>query len=457
MRTLKANTVLKTLRAACGALVVFLATPAHAALPTPHQLQVFASLDDTQRVQLLIKLARSGDADAVNLLLQKHPLQGPYARNRNLYIKGLLQKNQGDFTGAAETFRAALADDPNLTLVRAELAQTLVILEEDDSATHHLRLLAADAPDEKAASGVRAFIDQVDARTPYKISGYVSLAPSTNLNNGSKRTTVYTPIGGGLNLGINEDSREQSGVGVAAGFNAAYNKRLGNNYTLVAAAGASVRLYTKPDYNTYTLSQSLELRRLMDKGHIGLGAVSSQTLDEDKIWPNFASYGPRMSLSLHMTPKDLFGASATYEWRNSLENGGTDSTAILLDTSLTHAIDSTFTATAFGGLDFIDTDRKSTSYATLSGGLSVYKELASGITATATWQVAKTKFDGYDALLGTVREDTRLSGSLTLTKRDLNIYGFAPAITYAYANNFSNSNLYDFDNHGVDVRLTKDF
>jgi outer membrane protein len=44
-----------------------------------------------------------------------------------------------------------------------------------------------------------------------------------------------------------------------------------------------------------------------------------------------------------------------------------------------------------------------------------------------------------------------------LTKRDWNIIGFAPSISYNYTNNLSNINLYDYDNHAVDFRLTKDF
>jgi outer membrane protein len=456
MRTLRHHHIKAILRAACGALAFWCATPAQAAPPTPEQFAMFDSMDGTQRVQLLIKLAKDGNADAVNALLQQYPLTGPYARNRSLYIKGLLQKSQGDFTGAADTFRTALADDPNLTLVRAELAQTLVILEEDDSATHHLRLLAADAPDEKAASGVRAFIDQVDSRRPYKMSGYVSVAPSSNLNNGSKRNTVYSPIWG-VNMTIDEGSKETSGIGIAAGANAAYTKRLGNDFMLVAAGGANVRLYDDKDFNSYTLSQSLELRRLIDKGYLGLGAVASQNLDEEQIWPNYASYGPRLSASLQMTPKDHFSASATYEWRNSLEDTGSDSTAILLDTAWTHAIDSSFTATVFGGVDMIGTESKLSSYDTVSGGLSIYKELPSGITLAVTGQAAKSQFGAYNALLGVTREDTKLSGSITLTKRDFNILGFAPALTYAYANNISNINLYDYDNHGIDFRLTKDF
>ena len=169
-------------------------------------------------------------------------------------------KSQGNLTGAAEKFRAALAQDPSLTLVRSELAQTLVELQEDDSAKHHLQLLAADAPNEQTASGIRSFIDQVDARKPYKFSGFVSLAPSTNLNSGSKRDTIYAP-GVGQTFDINSSSKATSGFGVAGGVNGGYTKRLGNDFSFVAGAGANVRLYDDKDFNSYSLSQTAEIRR----------------------------------------------------------------------------------------------------------------------------------------------------------------------------------------------------
>jgi tetratricopeptide (TPR) repeat protein len=159
--------------AALCALNCFVSPVVLAAVPNTQQLVSYEQATEIERVKLLLHLAKTGDVEAVDVLLAKYPLQGPHANNRALFIEGLLLKSQGKLTQAAEKFRAALAQDPSLTLVRSELAQTLVELQEDDSAKHQLQLLAADAPSEEAASGIRSFIDQVDARTPFKFSGYV--------------------------------------------------------------------------------------------------------------------------------------------------------------------------------------------------------------------------------------------------------------------------------------------
>jgi outer membrane protein len=453
MRTLMGSINSIVQRAALCALVLFVAVPAHATSPNTLQLAAYEQASELERVRLLMSIAKSPDADQVTYLLKLHPLEGPYAANRTLFIEGMVLKSKGKYTEAAKNFRAALADDPKLTLVRAELAETLVILQQDDSAMHHLRLLAAEAPNEQAATGIRSFIDQVDARTPYKFTGYVSFAPSTNVNSGSKHTTVYSPA-----LGINFATEQpKSGLGVAGGVSGAYSKRLGDDLMFVASGGVDARLYDDPIFNSYGMNQSLELRHLLQQGYVGIGLVSSQQLDNQNYEPSYISYGPRVSASLQVSPLDHLSISVFHEWSEPFIQGAKNSTTLMLDAAWTHAWDATLNATLFGGFDHVKTDLKVSSYQTVSAGLSVYKELTYGITVNIVGQVGKIDYAGFNALAGVTRSDKKVSGSLTLTKRDFNFQGFAPSATYSLSDTFSNINNYDSVSHAVDFRLTKDF
>ena len=440
-------------RAALCALVLFLPVSAEAATPSAAQLATYESMPENERVKLLVFMAKSPEAENVIPLLHRYPLQGPFAANRKLFLEGLVFKTKGKYTQAAAKFRAALADDPSLTLVRSELAETLVILQEDDSALHQLKLLEAEAPDAQAASSIRSFIDQVDSRRPYTVTGYVSLAPSSNLNGGSSHTTVYSPT-----LKVNlTPAAPQSGIGIASGISGAFTKRLGNDLMFVASGGADARLYNDHDFNSYDLSQSLEMRYLVPKGYLSLGAISSQQLDNDTYGPNYLSYGPRISTSLQLTPQDHVSLSAAYEWHNNLVKGATDATAVMLDGSITHAWNSAFNTTVFAGFDKIMTPADVTSYHTFSGGLSVYKELTYGISATLTGTVTKTDYEGINGIAAKKRSDNRLVSSIAITKRDINLFGFAPSLSYSFVDNFSNIDNYDYTAHAVDFRLTKDF
>lgn len=442
-------------RAVFCALILFCAPVQFAtAAPNAMQIAAFESASETDRVKLLMHLAKIGQHNDAAFLLESYPLQGPHAANRTLFIEGLILNANRDHTGAAKKYRTALASDPKLTLVRAELAKTLVVLEQDGSAKHHLNLLAAEAPTEGAAKDVRSFIDQIDSRKPYTISGYVSLAPSTNMNQGSKRKTVFSnnPI-----WQISDSSKAKSGIGFAFGWDAAYSKRLGNDFTLIVAGGADSQIFVDKTFNQYGLSQSLEVRRMFERGYLGLGAVASQALSHDKKFITQVTYGPRVSASVRISTKDHLSAGATFEWRDNTDKSAADSTALTLNSTWTHGFSSTLSATAFGGYTLIDSEVDINSYNTKSAGLTVYNEFSYGITTKLTGQVLDTNYDIFNSFIGVKRHDTRLMGSVELTKRDLNYMGFAPSISYTLTENISNQNLYDYTTHAVDFRLTKDF
>jgi tetratricopeptide (TPR) repeat protein len=450
----------------CGALfasflLAALGTTPHATAATPlpnaQQLALYEHAAEEDRVRLLITFAKSGKHELAAFLLQRYPLQGPHAVNRTLFLEGLFLKANRNYTGAVRKFRAALASDPKLTLVRAELAETLVTLDEDESAIHHLRLLEGDAPNAEAAAGVRAFIDQVDERSPFKYNTYLSLAPTTNVNNGSRHKKIYLPGFEGIDIEVNEDSRQKSGVGLAAGFNAAYSRRMGNDFSFVAGGSGEARIYDDFDFNSYALSQSLEMRYLMSRGHLGLGAVASQNLETDELGLSYFSFGPRASIRFALTPKDTLTLSGVYEWREYTNSDASDGEALLLDANITHAIDSSFNVTLSGGYDDIGATLGWNAYVTWTVGLGFYKELPMGITAQVSGEARLSDFDDVNLFVGTVRKDERYSANLTLTKRDLEIHGFAPSLSYTYTLNQSNIALYDFDSHAVEARLTKSF
>jgi len=199
LRSINSPKRMRTVFCAFSFLVLMTtAVVAKAAAVTPSQQQIteYEASTESTRVKLLINLAKSGQQDLAESLLKRYPLTGKFGPNRQLFIEGLILKARGNLTGAAKNYRKALADDPSLTLVRAELAQTLFMLEEDDSAKHHLNLLMAEAPNEYEAQGIRSFIDTIDARRPFTFNAYVSVAPSTNINNGSSNKTIYIPIPG---------------------------------------------------------------------------------------------------------------------------------------------------------------------------------------------------------------------------------------------------------------------
>jgi outer membrane protein len=442
---------------------VFFSTPAFAKL-SAEQIKVYTSADEGQRVHFLIGRAKLGQYKLTTELLQAVPLQGPHAANRVLYITGLNLRTQGNLTGAVEKFRAALASDPSLTLVRTDLAQTLIELGQSDSAKHHLKLLEAEAPTPQQAQSIRGAIETIDEKKPVKVNGYISLAPTTNVNSGSNHSTVTSRNPALADSPILEitDSQKKPGIGIAAGLSLGYQKRLGNHLEAVLTADLDGRIYDNYLYNGISLGQTAELRYHVANGYFGIGAIADQSIDPNKpdaIYKNinYHSYGPRISMRHSIGQKNQLSASAVYEWRKFATGAPFDSIDYRGDVTWNHAFDASFNAGLTIGYEKLTSGINFNSFGTGFMGISTYKELPFGITLGTNLQARYTAFDAMNPYAFITREDYRGTASISVTKRDLNFMGFAPAVSYTYNRNFSNIELWDFDSHNVDFRFTKDF
>ena len=423
---------------------------------TPQQISDYQATPESERVRLLIELSKTGHQDEAEALLKKFPLQGPHGANRTLYVQGLIMEARHDLIGAARSFRYALASDPKLTLVRSDLVQVLMQLDESDSAKHHLKLLQADAPSSEQAANIRSFIDKIDESHPYYFSGFINIAPSTNINSGSSHNTVYSAITGS-NWDIAAANKAQSGLGITAGLNAGYSKRLGNHFQGVLAANIATSLYGDYAFDSISTSESGEMRYLLDQGFVSVGAVFSQGLDPASRTLTYNSYGPRVAMNYQLDQRNLLKGSIVDEYRNYINTPFQNGWVLTSDLALTHAIDSSMNFTTFGGYQDVGAGVASLAYQSYYGGVNFYKEMPAGVTLDLTAQARFSGFKGPAVFAGTTRADQRYSASATLTKRDLNLLGFAPSLEYTYTLNKSNIALYDFDSHSINLNLTKDF
>jgi outer membrane protein len=320
-------------------------------------------------------------------------------------------------------------------------------------------LLAADAPSEAEAGAVRSFIDKVDARKPYKFGGFVSVAPSTNINTGANAKTIYLPTTLGA-ANYNNDDAKKSGLGLATGLNAGFSRRIGNKWSTVLGAGVNANVYGHKRANVFSASESAEFRYLLDGGFVGVGVVGSYvnaaTAGTDERTHSF-SFGPRISFVKNLGLRNTLSASAVLEKRDIARSTGYDGKALLLNSALTHAIDSSFNVTLSSGIEKVMLNSGVASYDAASAALSIYKELPWGVTMDASMGYRISEYKAPYRPIQDEQKNKRFTGSVSMTKRDLNWFGFAPMVTYSYVRNKSNVTLSDYDSQAVDFRLTKDF
>lgn len=433
--------------------------------PTEEQITAYESMNEAQRVKLLIELTKRDNPDLAEYLLKTYPLTSEYAANRTLFIEGMIFKARQQYAAAAKKFRAALADDPTLTLVRAELAETLYLMGDDDSAKHHLDLLLGVAPTADQARDIESFIQAIDARRPFTLNAYVALAPSTNINNGTKNNVIYID---GLPFYIDSQSKQKSGVGVAAGFNAGYSKRLDEFMTAVIAGGVNATLYEDSKYNQYLINQVTELRLDTDAGYLGIGAIASQQLYGDLVseetFPDLTgsvssySIGPRVSLFHHFAQDLAFNGDIIVQRQEFADRSYQNAWNTTVDGKLNKIFATDLSGYVSGYIQRNQTaDREDLDYWAFFGGAGVYKEMTWGITATADLELGRTLYDGDFPLMFEPRKDWQFDATISLWKRDWNLWGVAPVIEYSFTYNNSNVAFYEYTDNTIDLRLTKQF
>ena len=412
----------------------------------------FAQLSEKHRLHTLIRLIQTGRHELAARLLETYPFTGPLAANRELFLKGMILKARGDLNGAVEHYRAALASDPNLSLVRMELAHTLFLLEEDDGARHHLGLLQSAAPTIETSKQFDRFIDSIDARRPWAFNAYVSLAPSTNFNNGTSEETI---IINGLPFTVSGNSREKSGVGVRGGANGSYRFRTGLDLDVIVGAGINFTEYEGNEFDDLIFSQSLMVQKKYPRGRVTAGVVATErfTGSEEFSW----SVGPQVSVYHRLAPKLSLYAKLRHTVIDYEQADYRSGHKMTIENRLGYAFNPGTVAYLFAGGERSVTDRNHLDYWAGFGGLGLYYEAPAGITIYAEAEIRRQIHDGIYPVIFERRKDTRADISVSLHKRDFDFMGVTPQLHYSYIRNFSNSPIDRYEAHGANVTLTRKF
>lgn len=421
----------------------------------------FAGLPDGKRLKILVALIRDNQPDAAEQLLRAAPFDGEFGRNRNLFITGMIERARGNLAHAAEIYRTVLANDPNLTMVRLELAATLHALDQTDGARHHLELLKGAAPTPELARNFGDYLAAIDANRPWSFNAWLSLAPSTNFNNGTalEYHTLF-----GLTGTIGELSRKKSGIGIKGGANAAYVFELGNKLQAIVATGTYVEQYEGDLFDRTALNQNVELRRNHARGSVGIGLSASQSFyktngsggrpfTNESAW----SFGPQITIRHLLTNALNLETRLSHRWNVFNVASFSDGTSTSLTNRLALTMSTSQVLYAMAGADRTKTGYDHTSTWAGWGGLGIYQEVPFGVTVYGEAKLRYSVSDGEYPFLFAPRENTRLDGRVVLTKRDFSFYGLAPQLEYTYTKNWSNDDLSEFDSHGLAVTVTRAF
>ena len=435
-----------------GAFLV--ARSAKALLAIPFLLLAMAAQAQTPSVEDRVNLLmRQGQfADAYALAEREWPPQTPNRAMRLDFIRAMSLKAQGRHHEAIAVLRRINAENPAFTRVRAELAHSLYVVGDHEAARFHFTDLTRSVDDGRMRDAFDAYLNAMRRQRPYRVGAYVSIAPSTNINN---RTTARTVVVNGIPFQLTEDSRALSGIGLSGGVSGERSFLFGNDLTLTVAGRFDGTKYRQDEFDKFQLSGNAFLRKRVGASTFGAGLVADHQNQGHESYRNgiggAVEYGRVFEGGRHLFASarlmhyrypgldflDGWQASASLIGRQTLAPGHHLTAGLRFTVERTQR-------------DYHDNDG-------IGAFVSHTREWRGGLITEVEPSVAVRQYRARDPVFGIKRQDIEVGGTLRLMHRKLNFEGFAPRLEYSYLRQFSNHPLQERDTHALNVVMTREF
>ncbi len=272
------------------------------------------------------------------------------------------------------------------------------------------------------------YINAIDGRKRWSFSTFLSIAPSTNLNQGSSNPTVML---NGLPFTLSEDDVKKTGVGLVGGAQAGYRQPLSDRLDLIASVGAQGKLYREGDFNDALLTASLGPKYNFDWGYVGLYGLA------DKRWvanEDYAtSWGGMFSVGVQIGTSDLLFADVVCrdrQFRHGLAGVPICLIRMCAGCSVSgradHHLDSQTFLRGLGavGVDHTGVAHLDSEYWMAGAGITERSPGASAYIIEANLHPTCSTVGNPG--ISEARQDNRIDVRANFTKRDLEFLGYAP-------------------------------
>lgn len=435
--------------------------PAPAQADTQTQAQKMTSEELAQQPALLHHAMRSavvqGDGKAIEILLPIYQQMATQDRPQDYdFTLKLAQathaKNTNDFSSAIKWYREVIAEQPNLAFARLALAQALFADQQDEAAhDQFVRLRSEKDIPEPVLHITQQYLDALEKRSSWNISGGVSYVRDGNINNATQNTVVVDNKGRRWNLPAKESAQ-----GLSYYASAERDWQIKNNFYWNTAANVNGKFYW--DNHRYD--------DLLAK--VQTGAVYKNAQREIGILPYFSrrwygtdkysrETGVRAEWSEWLGNRNkLFAAIETgrekYDRRRYLNSRSTTLSAswLFLERASRYWI---------VGADYSHNRNKqdaSEGYKRKGIRLSWTQEWPWGISSSLGVSAAKRDYQS-EGFLGEIRHDKEYAANLSLWHRSFHFKGITPRLVAVWQKNKSNYVPYNYQKTNAYIQLNKAF
>ncbi|KIN61661.1 DUF560 domain containing protein [Sulfitobacter noctilucae] len=419
-------------------------------------------------------------------------LRGGDAATARRYAAGLIARDPSDLN--AQLIFARAARDMGDTVPARGAARSAWRLSETDEERYAAALITAqilstegkrtraqlwirravqNAPNDMLRARAGQDFSYVKQRNPWKTDLSLTLAPNSNINNGSARDSSR------LNYAISEllfgepiefdlGTEAQAIAGVEFGGSVRTRYRFYQTPTTAhdAKLGLSYRSFVITDdlgdvdvsgsdfaYGTVSLGYGFRTFNMDKKGELALDAEAGQSWYGGARYASYARLQAQQTLATDVRQQLRFGAELERQWGQATPDRDT----VGLSASITHGFASGNSGFAGLYLSAAQSDDATVEYGEVlvRTGLA----LAKPVMGAALQVGLGISFRDYEFSRDdpTGRQDKRIFADVTATFKDIDYYGFNPTLTLSASATDSNVGLYDVNRLGLSIGIKSAF
>lgn len=432
--------------------IALAASPVWADTPTPTEPRRSVSVGTAELLAIAERLSKAGDlanAESAYRTLAGDPSLEVRSEARFRLAMVLIKAKR--FSDAALLLRQILDEMPGAQRVRLELAHVLDLMGDDAGARKALREAQAGGLPPDVARLVDRYSAALRAQKPLGASIDIALAPDSNINRATRSDTLGTILG---DFELDEDAKQQSGVGLALRGQGYARLPLSSKLNLFGRISGSADLYREQDFNDAALAATFgpEIRSGSDRISLESGGVWR--------WFGGEAYSRAATVSanyLHPVGRRAqiratAGVAFVDNRLNQLQDGRTYSASLSYERALSDRAGIGIT---------LAVDRQALrdpGYSTWAGQATLFGYREWGpITLVATLGHGRLKADERLLLFAQTRSDQTYRASLGATFRNFRIGSFAPFLRATFERNRSTTEIYDFGKVRTEMGVTRAF
>ncbi|WP_316013426.1 porin family protein [Roseobacter sp. HKCCA0434] len=408
----------------------------------------YLDLSQRQQIGVIRGLIESGQFEEAQFLLANSVFdEGDYGYQA-AYLQAILWRIEGRTEDAAALLRQILDERPEFRLVRLELAQLLIATGQREGAEFHLTILADNSETAGEREQFERVIDAVSPDDRLSFSSFLTIAPSTNVTNGSSTDTI---ILNGLPFRVT--NKEESGVGLSFGGTAVYTVPLAEQRQLYFAGAAQVNEFSGGDFD----NQIATVRAGIHFGPVTRRATVELVRDRRWVAEDENDNGLGLRLAANRSFGDGQRIETEYSYIDREFENAFDQVSQQAEVTYRRALDSRqgISVGLFGEL--LDSETSATSYDALGVRLGAYRSFSNGVLLNADLEYSERHYRGVNGVIGTERQDEIFRARISGLSNRITFRGVTPRVGLTYTNFDSNLPITSFDALGAELTLTRRF